>query len=324
MIVVTGAYGFIGSCLVAFLNAKGHTNIVAVDDFSREDKAPNLAEKQLLERVERTNFEAWFTENAAKVTAVFHLGARTDTTEQNHQIFDELNTEYSKMMWQLCTQSGVPLLYASSAATYGDGKLGYSDDHQWSRKLVPLNPYGASKNEFDIWVLNQKETPPFWAGMKFFNVFGPNEYHKGRMASVVWHFFRQIRDTGKVRLFESYAPNIPHGEQMRDFVYVNDVTAVLYFLFERASRTKSGIYNLGTGKARSYNDLAKAIFSAMNLPENIEYVPMPDDLRAQYQYYTQADMSKLNTAEYDLKTLTSLEEGITHYVTHFLETGAYY
>ncbi len=323
MIVVTGAYGFIGSCLVGYLNQHGRTDIVAVDDFSREDKSPNLVGKQVLMYVDRNAFASWFEQHGAAIDFVFHLGARTDTTEQNRELFEELNLNYSKMIWAHCVKYQIPLIYASSAATYGDGKLGYSDSHQLSKELKPLNPYGDSKNDFDIWLLDQTAQPPFWAGMKFFNVYGPNEYHKGRMASVMWHFFRQIRDTGKVRLFESYAPNIAHGEQMRDFIYINDLLAVLYFLFKHQIGSLSGIYNLGTGKARSYNDLARALFSAMKLPENIEYVAMPADLRAQYQYFTEADMSKIIAAGYSSPFMT-LEEGVSHYVTHFLETGEYF
>jgi ADP-L-glycero-D-manno-heptose 6-epimerase len=246
---------------------------------------------------------------------VFHLGARTDTTEFDWAVFQELNIDYSKKIWAFCTEQQIPLVYASSAATFGMGELGYADDHEIVENLKPLNPYGESKNEFDKWVLSQEMTPPFWAGMKFFNVYGPNEYHKGRMASVIFHAFHQIRNTGMVRLFRSHHPDFNDGEQLRDFVYVKDVVDVLFFLMIRGE--KSGLYNLGTGKARTFLDLARATFKALDLPEKIEFIDTPLDIRDKYQYFTEAKMDKLLSVGYDSGFYT-LEEGVEEYVQEYL------
>jgi ADP-L-glycero-D-manno-heptose 6-epimerase len=296
MIVVTGAAGFIGSCLISQLNNEGFNDIVAVDDFSKTEKKGNLEGKQIIQKVERTSFFSWFIRNSNDIDFVFHIGARTDTTEFNVHIFNELNLNYSKNVFTLCAQNEIPLVYASSAATYGLGELGYKDDHSIVYDLKPLNPYGESKNDFDKWVLDRQEFPPFWAGMKFFNVYGPNEYHKARMASVIFHSFRQINETGKVKLFKSHKPEFKDGEQLRDFVYVKDVVKVLMFMMKH--KPESGLYNLGTGKARSFNALAQSTFSAMNIPANIEYINTPEDIRDKYQYFTEAAMDKLMGAGY--------------------------
>lgn len=318
MYIVTGAAGFIGSCMVGKLNHKGITNIVAVDDFTNPKKDINLKNKAILEKVDRMDFAKWLDQNHRQVKVVFHLGARTDTTEFNTAIFDQLNLNYSKQVWERCTQHGIPLLYASSAATYGAGELGYADDENLIGQLKPLNPYGESKNEFDKWVLAQATQPPFWAGFKFFNVYGPNEYHKGRMASVIFHSFNQIKATGKVKLFKSHRPDFEDGMQLRDFIYVKDVVSVLYKMFE--AQSQSGIYNLGTGKARAFLHLAQATFKAMGKPENIEFVDTPFDIRDKYQYFTQAAMEKLAKAgiEHDFR---SLEVGVYEYVTDYLMEG---
>ncbi len=321
MVIVTGAAGFIGSCMVNKLNNKGFTNIVAVDDFSRDDKQPNLTGKSVGLLLPRNQFFEWFTQNHQQVEAVYHLGARTDTTESDPEIFNTLNLQYSIRVFQMCSQYAIPLIYASSAATYGDGELGYSDDHQLVPRLKPLNLYGHSKNDFDQWVLGQTETPPFWAGMKFFNVFGPNEYHKGRMASVVFHACRQIKEHGEVTLFRSHKPEFADGEQQRDFVYVKDVVSVMLYLMH--SNASPGIYNLGTGKARSFNDLVNATFSAMRKTPNIRYIDTPEDIRDKYQYHTCAEMEKLKQAGYT-KPFYSLEEAVKDYVRTYLLTGSYY
>ena len=253
MIVVTGAAGFISSCLVAELNAKGFKNIVVVDDFSREDKNQNLFGKELLAKVPRKDFFIWANDFKTEIDFIFHLGARTDTTEFDKSIFDELNVEYSKSMWNLCADNNIPLVYASSAATYGMGEQGYDDNHKVVEKLKPLNPYGDSKNDFDKWALKQDKTPPFWAGLKFFNIYGPNEFHKSRMASVIFHSFDQITKTGAMKLFASHNPKYKDGEQLRDFVYVKDVASVCLFLM--AQKAENGLYNLGTGQARTFVDL---------------------------------------------------------------------
>lgn len=316
MIVVTGAAGFIGSALVGELLRQGWQDIVAVDDFSRPDKAPNLADKELTARVDRSEFFSWLDTNEQLVQFIFHLGARTDTTEFNRAIFDELNLHYSQRMWEACVKYGIPLVYASSAATYGGGEHGYSDrDDGLPHQLKPLNPYGDSKNDFDKWALAQQQKPFFWAGLKFFNVYGPNEYHKGRMASVVFHAFNQIGATGGMKLFRSHRPDYKDGEQLRDFVYVKDVCSVCSFLMEH--RRNSGLYNLGSGTARTFLDLARATFKAMGKEEHISFVDTPADIRDKYQYFTEADMAKLKGIGYDTPFHT-LEGGVTDYVQNYL------
>lgn len=320
MIVVTGAAGFIASCLIARLNEEGYFNLVAVDDFSREDKEPNLRGKKIHLRVERKDFPAWLEQNQLETEFVFHLGARTDTTEQSVDLFTELNLNYSKQIWAICTRHQIPLIYASSAATYGNGDQGYSDDESSLNLLQPLNPYAHSKHEFDKWVISQSERPFFWSGLKFFNVYGPNEYHKGKMASVIYHAFQQISETGEMKLFESHRKGIEHGHQMRDFVYVKDVVEVCLWLMHH--RHQSQIYNLGSGKARTFLDLALATFHSMNRGTKIKFIPTPESIRNSYQYFTEADMSKLKNAGYE-KPFTELENGIDDYVKNFLITGKY-
>jgi len=319
MIIVTGSAGFIGSCLVSKLNNKGIKDIVLVDDFSNEIKNRNIRNKSYLEKVDRKVFFEWLKENHSNVEFIFHIGARTDTTEFNMAIFDELNLNYTKTMWNACSEYGIPLIYASSAATYGDGKLGYHDDHDLIARLQPLNPYGISKNEFDKWALKQDKQPPFWFGLKFFNVYGPNEYHKGRMASVAFHAFNQA--DGVVRLFRSHNPAYPDGGQLRDFIYVKDVIDVIWFLMNH--KQDSGIYNLGTGKARSFLDLANAVFAAIDKPASIEFIDTPTDIRDKYQYFTQASMAKLRSIGYE-KPFYSLEAGIEEYVQGYLVDSTHF
>jgi ADP-L-glycero-D-manno-heptose 6-epimerase len=320
MLVVTGAAGFIGSCLVSKLNALGHEDLILVDDFSKTNKSENFSSKKFLKTIERSEFINWFSTNANDVTCVFHIGARTDTTEFNVAIFDELNVNYTKALWEICSKNNIPLIYASSAATYGLGEFGYDDDETKINSLKPLNPYGESKNEFDKWAIVQKQTPPHWYGLKFFNVYGPNEYHKARMASVIFHSFNQINSTGKVKLFRSHNPNYKDGGQLRDFVYVKDVVDVILFLFEK--QPKSGIYNLGSGKARSFSDLATATFKALGKTPNIEFIDTPIDIRDKYQYFTEANMNKLKAAGYS-KPFTSLEAGVEDYVKNYLSCHGY-
>jgi ADP-L-glycero-D-manno-heptose 6-epimerase len=314
-IVVTGAAGFIGSCLVGYLNEKGHDNIIVVDDFTRSDKAINLEGKKFSQKIHRDDFFTWLVETETSIGFVFHIGARTDTTEFDYEVHRKLNVEYSQKVWEYCTDKKIPLVYASSAATYGAGELGYKDDHDVVEKLKPLNPYGVSKNEFDKWALKQKNQPPFWAGLKFFNVYGPFEYHKGRMASVIWHSFNQIKKDGEVKLFKSHRPDFKDGEQLRDFIYVQDALKVCYWLM--LNQPASGIYNLGTGKARTFADLVKATFHALHLEPKIRFIDMPEDIREKYQYFTEANMKKLRDAGYN-EPFYSLEEGITDYVQQFL------
>lgn len=321
MIVVTGAAGFISSCLVSKLNQEGVQNVVLVDDFSNQEKNKNFEGKAFVKKIERGEFVSWLGENSEEVSFVFHLGARTDTTEFDKSIFDELNLNYSKDIWKICSTKGIPLVYASSAATYGLGEKGYEDRHDIVESLKPLNPYGDSKNDFDKWVLQQKEEPPFWAGLKFFNVYGPNEFHKGRMASVIFHTFNQIQKTGAMKLFRSHNPDYKDGEQLRDFVYVKDVVKVCWFLHEH--QQNSGIYNLGTGQARTFYDLAKNTFEALELEPNISFIDTPIDIRDKYQYFTEANMEKLKSIGYDSE-FTSLEDGVSDYVINHLKTGTYY
>lgn len=320
MIIVTGAAGFIGSCLVGRLLEEGYNDIVIVDDFNKHEKDANLSNKKVTAVVERSDFHAWLKNNHRFVQMIFHIGARTDTTEFNKAIFDELNLNYSKDVWNACVEFGLPLVYASSAATYGNGEFGYKDDHDIIEKLVPLNPYGDSKNDFDKWALKQEKKPFFWAGLKFFNVYGPNEYHKGRMASVIFHAFQQIQKNGKMKLFRSHKPEYRDGEQLRDFVYVKDVCSVCLFLLNH--RKNSGIYNLGSGKARTFLSLAKNTFAAMGKEENIEFIDTPADIRDKYQYYTEADMRKLISIGYE-KPFFTLEEGIRDYVVNYLQPNLY-
>ncbi len=321
MIVVTGAAGFIGSCLVSRLNKAGHENIVVVDDFSKTEKDGNLEGKTISAKVGRKDFIKWLSDFGSEVTFIYHIGARTDTTEFDKRIFDELNVNYSKDIWQLCVKFNIPLVYASSAATYGLGEFGYKDDHTVIPNLKPLNPYGDSKNNFDIWVLEQDEFPPFWAGLKFFNVYGPNEYHKGRMASVIFHAFNQIGATGGMKLFRSHNPDYTDGGQLRDFVYVKDVVEVCHYLM--ASSPESGIYNLGSGKARTFLDLTKNTFAAMGKEPNISFIDTPEDIRDKYQYFTEADMTKLIASGYD-KPFHSLEDGVHDYLKNYLTSSTYY
>ncbi len=321
MIVVTGAAGFIGSVLVGRLNSDGQEDLILVDDFSDEEKNKNLKGKKYSKRIDREEFFSWFREHASDVKAVFHIGARTDTTEFDKSIFDKLNVNYSKSIWKICTENDIPLIYASSAATYGLGEFGYNDDHAIVNRLKPLNPYGESKNDFDKWVLEQTEFPPHWYGLKFFNVYGPNEFHKARMASVIFHAFKQISDKGEMKLFRSHNKDYKDGEQLRDFVYVKDVVDVCIFLFKNLPA--SGLYNLGTGKARSFLDLARSTFRAMRKEENISFIDTPIDIRDKYQYFTEANMSKLKNAGYK-KDFYSLEDGVTDYVQNYLSKGRYY
>ena len=330
-IIVTGAYGFIGSCMVSYLNQQGFENLILVDEFNDDEKELNLLHKKYLVKVERENLFDWLLKEMPVVDFVFHLGARTDTTEFDYRIHQKLNVAYSQLIWNYCTINNIPLVYASSAATYGEGEFGYDDRHDIVEQLQPLNPYGISKNEFDKWVLHQNDHPPFWAGLKFFNVYGPNEYHKARMASVIFHAYNQIKQNGNVKLFKSHKEGFKDGEQLRDFVYVKDVVQVCYWMMEMVNinqqqTTKnllSGIYNLGTGTARSFNDLVKATFAGLELQPQINFIDMPEDIRDKYQYFTEAKMEKLIAAGYT-KPFYSLEEGVADYVRHYLNQNSFY
>ncbi len=319
--ILTGAAGFIGSVLGTHLAGNGLENIVAVDDFSKKIKQPNVEGKPYQDMIHRDDLISFLEKYRSDIGFIFHIGARTDTTEFDMSVFDRLNLNYSKSLWAFCASSGVPMIYASSAATYGDGALGYKDDHALVNQLQPLNPYGESKNNFDKWVLEQKQAPPFWAGLKFFNVYGPNEYHKGRMASVVFHAFNQIRESGSMKLFRSHRAGFADGMQSRDFIYVKDIASIISFLFDH--RPESGLYNAGTGKARAFLHLVEAVFAAMNRKAEIDFVDTPEDIRDKYQYFTEADMHKLISAGYNT-TFHSLENGVSDYVSNYLPQNKIY
>ncbi len=321
-IVVTGTAGFIGSVFVQFLNEQGYSQLILVDDFGVESKRHNWEQKQFIKVIERQAFLVQLPNLDFTIDAIVHLGARTDTTEFNYAIHEALNLEYSKSLWNYATEKQIPFIYASSAATYGNGEHGYEDRHDILDQLEPLNPYGISKNEFDKWAIAQPTHPPVWTGLKFFNVYGPNETHKARMASVIFHSYNQIKATGLVKLFKSHNPDFKDGAQLRDFVYVKDVVKVIYWMLqemlsEKWDSEKNGLYNLGTGKARSFYDLAANVFIAQGMQPNIEFIDMPLDIRDKYQYFTEANMTKLRAAGY-VEQFYSLEEGVSDYVKNYL------
>lgn len=317
--VITGAFGFIGSCLVSELNRRGETDLILVDDFKQTRKEANLKGKQYLSLIDRDHFIRDLS-TMDSVDFIYHLGARTDTTEMDAQIHTKLNLEYSKDIWKHCVKQNIPLIYASSAATYGDGNLGF-DDRTQPEELKPLNPYGESKNNFDDWALKQDQKPSHWIGMKFFNVFGPNEYHKGRMASVVMHAYQQIQKNGSLKLFQSHRDGIANGEQKRDFIYIKDLLQLIDHW--TSTERENGIYNAGSGIASSFNQLASAIFKAMSLEENIQFIPTPEDIREKYQYFTQADMSRTQNAGYR-KDFMSLDKAVEDYIHNYLTKEAYF
>jgi ADP-L-glycero-D-manno-heptose 6-epimerase len=322
LILVTGALGFIGSCLALDLLRSGKYRVAICDDLAKTHKLPNITGAEFEYVIERSSLINMLKAGELQeIDAILHIGARTDTTEFDRQLFDELNLNYSKAIWHVCVERGIPLIYASSAATYGSGELGYKDDHAVIPNLKPLNPYGDSKNDFDKWVLEQKDAPPHWYGLKFFNVYGPNEYHKSRMASVIFHAFNQLNESGSVKLFRSHNPNFEDGKQLRDFIYVKDVISVINWLITHLP--ESGIYNLGTGQARTFYDLAAATTSAMEIPLNINWIDIPEDIRDKYQYFTEADMTKLQATGYN-NNFYSLEEGIGDYIRNYLMVNKYF
>lgn len=321
MIVVTGAAGFIGSYLVGKLNSVGYEDLILVDKMDDPWKDLNILRKKYRKFIDRDNFFKWLIKHSSQVEFVFHLGARTDTIGQEPELYQQLNVIYSQRLWNICSEIQVPLLYASSAATYGNGEWGFSDSHENVGHLRPLNLYGWSKHDFDIWALKQTHTPKFWAGLKFFNVYGPNEYHKGQMASVVLHAFNTIKETGKMELFRSHHKNYKDGEQSRDFVYVDDIADVMLYFME--NQKYPGIYNVGTGKARSFLDLTQSVFSSLKLHPDISFIDTPVDLRGRYQYFTEADIHKLRKIGYT-KPFTDLEEGVDKYVGEYLVAEACY
>ncbi len=316
MILVTGAAGFIGSVLVKSLNDQGINNIILVDRLRDTEKWMNLNGLQFEEYVHADElFDHSNVRLFSNLKAIYHLGACSDTTEKNIDYLMKNNLEFSKKLFLFASQNQVPIVYASSAATYGDGELGYDDAHEGISKLRPMNGYGYSKQLFDEWVLKQKRLPPAWYGMKFFNVYGPNEYHKGKMRSVVVQAFEQIKSQGFVKLFKSYKNGFADGEQKRDFIYVKDVVNAMLALMKHGK--DSGIYNMGTGQARTFKDLVNATFTALNKPAKIEYIEMPEHLKKQYQYYTEANMKKFQAVLPSFRFHT-LEEGVKDYVQVYL------
>ncbi len=317
MVVVTGSAGFIGNRLTEKLLEK-NIDVICVDKSSYFKERTEHAPLAVSKIVDRENFFQWLEETKPSIDAIFHMGACTDTTELNEDYLKKVNLEYSQKIWQYCSKNQIPLVYASSAATYGEGEHGYSDEESSISKLKPLNPYGQSKQDFDVWALEQEKkklTPPAWSGFKFFNVYGFGERHKKKMASVILHAFDQINQKGFVKLFKSHKTGIADGHQKRDFIFVDDLVDVLLFAYEKP--IKRGIFNLGTGTARTFLDLVKATFKSMNKPEKIEFIDTPEELRARYQYFTQAEMQKLRSEGYQ-KTFTTLENGVNFYIRKLL------
>ena len=315
MIIVTGSAGFIGSCLVNELNYLGYYNLILVDDFSNQNKNKNLKNSKFHKKIDRNYFIDWLKNNYKDISFLFHLGARTDTSELDIEIFKYLNLNYSKSLYKICVKHNIPFVYASSAATYGMGEFGFDDNHENISSLLPLNPYAVYKNKFDKWILSNINKPSTCVGLKFFNVYGPNEYHKSRMASVIFHAYNQIMKSGQMKLFKSHKKNYSDGEQSRDFIYVKDIVKTLIFFYN--NQNNIGIYNLGTGQARSFNDLISITFKAMKKECSISYIDIPIDIRDTYQYYTRAKISKLRNVGYKEKYY-SLEERIKEYVQEYL------
>ena len=319
MIVVTGGAGFIGSAMIAKLNEKGESDILVVDELGTSSKWKNLVGKRFTDYIHKDNFiEMLLNDRLPKIEAIIHMGANSSTTEKDVDHLMENNYRYTRILAEWAIRKKARFIYASSGATYGNGMLGFSDDDGVSPTLVPLNAYGYSKQILDLWVL-QHELQSKIVGIKFFNVFGPNEYHKGEMKSLVCKAYNQIQEIGKIRLFKSYKSEYKHGEQVRDFVYIKDCTEVLWWFLN--SPKVNGIFNLGTGKARTWNDLAKAVFSALNIPPNIEYIEMPEEIRGAYQYHTEATITKLQSSGCPVQ-FRSLEESVRDYVQNYLHLNS--
>jgi ADP-L-glycero-D-manno-heptose 6-epimerase len=321
MVIVTGGAGFIGSALIAALNSRGVSDILVVDELGRDERWKNLRNLSFADYLEKNDFSSLVVQDKLppRIEAVFHLGACTDTTETDASFLIKNNYEYSKHLARWSAEKKVRFIYASSAATYGDGSAGFSDNEKDLEKLRPLNMYGYSKHLFDLWAKRTGLLSKI-AGLKYFNVFGPNEYHKGQMRSFVLKAFEQIKDRGQVGLFKSYRSDYADGEQKRDFLYVKDAVEMTLFFLDRPE--VSGIFNIGSGQARSWNDLAKAVFAAMGKSPKIEYIDMPEAIRDKYQYYTCADMTKLRKAGYR-KAITSLEDSVEDYVRNYLTPDKY-
>lgn len=318
MIVVTGGAGFIGSALIWALNEAGHKQIVSVDQLGEGEKWRNLVKRDIAYNLEIDELFPWLETYGKEVSAIFHMGACSSTTEKDADYLMSNNFHYTQKLWQFCTVHDVPFIYASSAATYGAKESDFFDDHELVGSLLPINKYGWSKQLFDRWAIAQKSSPSHWYGLKFFNVYGPQEYHKGSQASVVFHAYPQIKHQGSLKLFKSYKEGFEHGEQLRDFVYVKDVVSVMKHLLDNKSKAKSGIYNLGTGEARSFADLGRAVFQSLNKESQFNWIEMPDNIKNQYQYYTKADLKRLREDAGYKAEFTKLEEGVKDYVCNYL------
>jgi ADP-L-glycero-D-manno-heptose 6-epimerase len=321
MIVVTGAAGFIGSNVVAALNASGRHDVVAVDTAEANRQTRNLDGLQVATTLDREQLDAFLKQDPERIDGIIHMGACSDTTNSDRAFMMSNNLEYTQRLWHFCAAHGKRFVYASSGATYGDGSAGY-DDRSDPRLLKPLNLYGESKHLFDLWALEQKQAPPVWAGLKFFNVYGPREAYKQRMASMAYHWFNQIKETGRARLFKSDRLEFPDGGQQRDFVYVKDAVAVVLHFFNAPAEKANAVFNVGTGQARTFSDLARAVFSALKLPPRLEFIPMAEDLKGKYQYYTRANTEKLRGSGFSQKFHT-IEEGVADYVTQYLMKGRF-
>lgn len=318
-ILVTGAVGFIGSCVVRHFNNKGYKNLVLVDDFASGSQWKNLRQKMFIEMISSRELSGWLEGRESDIEGIIHLGACSDTMETNGNYFYENNYRFSIMLAEFALKNNIPFITASSAATYGDGGRGFVDDHAGLAGLMPLNMYGFSKHMFDLWALQQNVLDQIVC-LKYFNVFGPNEYHKGRMASMVYHGYNQIKEKGHVQLFKSTSPGYQDGEQMRDFIYVKDAVEMTVEFLTNGIR---GVFNIGTGKPTSWNQLMGHIFNALKMEPKIQYIDMPESLQKGYQNYTAADMTKYHAArkEKGLKPwiFTPLEKGVEDYVCHYLD-----
>ena len=323
MIIITGGAGFIGSALVAGLNDAGRTDLMVVDRFGTGIKWKNLAKRSFDRLLHKDQLLSWLKQanTDVKIDAIVHLGASSSTTVVDTDYLVANNINYTADLWEFCTEHSVPFIYASSASSYGDGRLGFEDGGSNAVAATPLNPYGFSKVKFDAMALGATATPPFWAGLRFFNVYGPQEYHKAGQASCVWQFYPQIKDQGKVGLFKSYRDGVAHGEQRRDFVYVKDCVRVMMHFLREHRHVDSGLYNVGSGQARSFKDLANQVFTCLGKKSQIEWIEMPVGLRDHYQYSTEANLNRLRIAGGYKEPMTSLEDGVRDYVGNYLESS---